>query len=259
MSPLAKTVILGAARLLGAVVSLIPFRLRRTVIGALLLAESRAGTPAVALRHLFALEDDLDRLVVERATAYGKGVNPKHRLTRYHDFFVDRIPAGARVLDIGCGVAEVARSVAERVPEVRVVGIDNDPAILAQARARGVPANLTLVAGDATVDLPGEAFNVIILSNVLEHVEARVELLRAVTARYSPASILIRVPLFERDWRLPLRRELGCNYLSDPTHCIEHTLGEFEGEIAKAGLILIERQTLWGEIWATCRPEGRRE
>ena len=43
-------------------------------------------------------------------------------------------------------------------------------------------------------------------------------------------------------------------YFSDSTHKIEHRLEEFDDEVAAAGLDLIERQTLWGEIWAECRP-----
>ena len=65
--------------------------------------------------------------------------------------------------------------------------------------------------------------------------------------------MLIRVPLFERDWQLPLRRELGVNYFSDDDHKIEHQLNEFYLDIKNAGLEAVEALTLWGEIWADCR------
>jgi hypothetical protein len=71
--------------------------------------------------------------------------------------------------------------------------------------------------------------------------------------------VLIRVPFFERDWRLPMRRELGINYFSDPTHRIEHTLAEFAEEIAAGGLTLVEQRLMWGEIWALCRPGARHQ
>jgi SAM-dependent methyltransferase len=232
---------------------LLPASLRRGLLRALLLVESRIGGPEAALRRLFAVQDDLDLLIAERATAYGGGANPKHRLTGYHDFFVTRIPAGSRVLDVGCGIAEVARSIAERVPGATVVGIDNDRPRLAQARTRGLPANLTLVEGLAPRDLPPGRFDVVVLSNVLEHVDDRVGLLKRLVEACAPESILVRVPLFERDWRLPLRRELGVDFRSDPTHSIEHTLAEFEAEAAAAGLRIAGRQTLWGEIWAELR------
>jgi 2-polyprenyl-3-methyl-5-hydroxy-6-metoxy-1,4-benzoquinol methylase len=48
------------------------------------------------------------------AIAYDEGVHAKHRLTRYHDFFVERIRPGERVLDVGCGKGELAHDIAER-------------------------------------------------------------------------------------------------------------------------------------------------
>jgi hypothetical protein len=62
--------------------------------------------------------------------------------------------------------------------------------------------------------------------------------------------------MFERHPNMALRRELGVNYFSDPTHTIEHTLAEFDREVADSGLVIVERQTLWGEIWAWCEPES---
>ena len=62
--------------------------------------------------------------------------------------------------------------------------------------------------------------------------------------------MLMRVPLFERDWQMPLRKELGVNYFSDNDHKIEHTLNEFKNEIMDAGLFINNINTLWGEIWA---------
>lgn len=249
-----KRALIALSGMLALAAGLVPAVLRRAVLRALLLVESRVGGPETALRRLFALQDDLDLLINERATAYGNGVNPKHRLTRYHDFFVERIPAGSKVLDVGCGIGEVARSIAAKVHNVSVVGIDNDRPRLDKARLLGLPANLTLVEGLAPRDLPPGGFDVVVLSNVLEHVDDRVGLLKALAQGCAPARMLVRVPLFERDWRLPLRRELGVDFRSDPTHCIEHTMAEFEAEVSAAGLRVVERQTLWGEIWAELRP-----
>ena len=95
-----------------------------------------------------------------------------------------------------------------------------------------------------------------VLSNVLEHIEGRVDFLRRLIERATPQQILIRVPLFERHWQIAMRRELGVGYFSDPTHYIEHTLDEFAGEMEAAGLEITERLTLWGEIWAVCRARG---
>ena len=89
---------------------------KRYLVTGLLVLESRGSKPADSLRRLFVLQDKLDWIINERAMAYGGDVHPKHRLMRYHDFFVERIAAGSRVLDIGGGYGAVARSIASRVP-----------------------------------------------------------------------------------------------------------------------------------------------
>jgi len=249
-----RDTLLALCRGLAGLMRLAPFAVRRGAARLFFTVESRIGNSDAALRRLFALADDIDRLIAERATAYGGGVNPKHRLTGYHDFFVKRIPVGARVLDIGCGIGEVARSIAAGVPGAQIVGIDSDPAILAKARLRTNPTNLTLTEGRVPDVLPAGPWDILVLSNVLEHVEGRVAFLKTLVAATKAGTLLLRVPLFERHWHMPLRRELGVDFRSDPTHTIEYSLAEFEAETAEAGLKIAERITLWGEIWAVLEP-----
>jgi SAM-dependent methyltransferase len=45
--------------------------------------------------------------------------------------------ARGRVLDVGCGPGTLARSVQRALPEVRVMGVDRDPLLMALARALG--------------------------------------------------------------------------------------------------------------------------
>lgn len=249
-----KRAALAIAGFLGLILRLIPERLRNGLAMSLFVIESRSGDPSHGLRRLFALSDRLDLAINERATHYDNGIHPKHRLTRYHDFFVDRIDKGARILDIGCGVGTVARSIATRVPGSIVVGVELDEGRLAQARSGAVPPNLSFIEADARRNLPLGPWDVVVLSNILEHIEDRVGFLRDILRQAAPQKILIRVPLFERDWTLPLRRELGIDYFSDAEHFIEHRLDELRDEVLAAGLKPVETITLWGEIWAECRP-----
>ena len=219
-------------------------------------AESRGKRPAPALARLLTIQDDLERVVNERALAYGSGEHPKHRLTNYHQFFIDRIGDGDRVLDVGCGYGAVARSIARAWPHCRVVGIDYHKGRLGQAMAADNPPNLAFVEADATQALPAGPWDAVILSNVLEHLSDRPGFLRALRANSGAGRFLVRVPLFERDWKMPLRRELGANYFSDPDHKIEHTRAEFAAEMAAAGLEATETVLLWGEIWATLGPRA---
>lgn len=232
---------------------LIPFRLRRTILMFLFMSESRIGTPSDALVRLYDLTDDLERVVSERAMAMNGGEHPKHRLIGYHQFFVDRIAPGENVMDVGCGPGAVARTIARAHPGSQVVGVDYDPAKLALCRAGDNPANLSWVEADATQSVPEGDWQVIVLSNVLEHITDRIGFLQALQAKVDPDRILIRVPHFDRSWHLPLRREVGANYYSDPDHKIEPTEAEFRVELRQAGFEIPELMTVWGEIWAVTK------
>jgi SAM-dependent methyltransferase len=91
-------------------------------------------------------------------------------LTHYHDFFVERVNAGERVLDIGSGKGEVAFDLVT-ISGAVVVGIDHDPHHLAFARSRFDHPNLEFYEGDVLGWIPAGHFDVIVLSNVFEHLD----------------------------------------------------------------------------------------
>jgi 2-polyprenyl-3-methyl-5-hydroxy-6-metoxy-1,4-benzoquinol methylase len=206
-------------------------------------------SPKKAMRILLEIDDVLTRNIDRTAIRYDGGVHVKHRLMHYHDFFVERLRAGERVLDIGCGYGAVAYSMASRA-QAQVVGIDLNAQSIASARARFQHQNLTFIHGDALTDLPEESFETIVISNVLEHIEHRVEFLRQAQKQIQPRRWLIRVPMINRDWEVFMRQELGMYYYSDPTHYTEYTRQSFTEEMAQAGLTITHLQINWGEIWA---------
>ena len=212
-----------------------------------------AERPEAALRVLFGLGNRLYTLETAQALRLGNGLHPKHRLTRYHDFFVGRLRAGERVLDVGCGTGALAADMAERAG-VTVVGIELDRERLETARRTNAHPRVEYRAGDATRDLPEGRFDVVVLSNVLEHVADRSGLLKALLTRAAPGRFLIRVPLFERDWRVPLMQELGVEWRLDREHTTEYTAESFAAELSEAGLVIRHAETRWGEIWAEAVP-----
>jgi len=244
---------LKIANVLALVWQVLPIRLRHLLLKGMFVLESRGPDTGAALKRLFTLQDDLDHVVNERAMIHGKGEHPKHRLMRYHDFFIENIADGQRVIDIGCGYGAVARSIANARPRSQVTGVDYDPKRLAEARAKDNPANLNFVEADATQSVPPGPWDVVVLSNVLEHIVDRHAFLTALIDKTKAKRFLIRVPLFERDWRLSMRREVGANYYSDPDHEIEPTQEEFRREAAAAGLVVEQLNTPWGEIWSVLR------
>jgi SAM-dependent methyltransferase len=174
---------------------------------------------------------------------------------RYHDFFVDRINAGERVLDVGCGYGAVAFSMASRAG-ADVTGIDLSEANIAEARSRFTHPSLRFVCGIAPRDVPSGPFDVIVASNVLEHIDERQPFLQTIQKRTGAVRWLIRVPMANRDWRVPLRAELGLFAFGDPTHFIEYTRETFEQELDDAGFDVRHLQVNWGEIWAEVHPRA---
>ncbi len=243
-------------RPLRAVLLRTPLGFQRRLLRDLLGRQAQQPDKAAALQALFAVETDLDRFLNRAAIAYeGSGLHPKHRLMRYADFFARRVEPGQRVLDIGCGSGFVAHAMA-RQAGAAVTGIDLNADSIDLARRLWQHPRLTFVVGDALHDLPDTRFEVVVLSNVLEHIEQRVAFLQQVQAQVQPDRFLLRVPLFERDWRGPLKEELGLFPYSDPTHCTEYTPPAFVEELQQAGLAVAHLQTQWGEIWAEARPQS---
>jgi SAM-dependent methyltransferase len=203
------------------------------------------------LRLLLALDNVLYRYTSLAAVRYGGGLHPKHRLTAYHDFFARHIGDGERVLDIGCGLGVVDYDVVTRTGAF-VTGVDHDAAAIAHAQQRYRHERLRFVVGDAWTAAAGQAFDVVVLSNVLEHLDDRAEFLTTIRMKIAPRRLLIRVPLFERDWRVPLKAELGVDYRLDPTHRIEYREAEFRDDVRRGGFAVLEAEIRWGEIWAVC-------
>lgn len=244
-------------------------------------ALARRLAPTDAARFLFALDSALyQRLgaaAIRAEADHADALHPKHRLTRYHDFFLERIDPGEPVADLGCGLGVLATAIARRC-RASVVGVDMSAPNIDAARAHSAGAGvlapaserrpaeatrghvsyvvadiLDLAAGAPCPELDGP-IHTIVLSNVLEHLPDRPRILRALFDRLGAARLLLRVPAFERDWRVPYKRELGVEWRLDPTHEIEHTREELLAELGAAGLHAASLDLRWGEYFALVRP-----
>jgi len=225
-------------------------------IGNYLTARAMKLPPDKGLRLLFQTEDVLYPAEGDLAVRYGGGVHTKHRHIRYHDFFLDRVHRGERILDIGCGNGAVAFDLAVR-GGARVFGVDLNEQNIHTARTLHDHPDVHYAVGDATAMEPGDPVDVVVLSNVLEHIADRRGLLRRIRRVIKPMRILLRVPLFERDWRIPLRRELGIECRLDPTHETEYSVESFVEELRVSGYTLGHLEVRWGEIWAEARPKAQ--
>jgi len=206
------------------------------------------------LRFLFDLDNRLYLFQEKTALNYGHGLHPKYRLTGYHQFFIHNIRPGEKILDIGCGQGYVAYQIAKNVSRVKVTGIDLEASNIRLAKKLYRHPRLNFVRGDVLKKLPRKKYDVIILSNVLEHFKNRVGFLRKIVRQLKPDRLLIRVPCFERDWRVALKKELLIDYRLDKNHFTEYTQEQFFQELGRAGLAAVKTQIRWGEIWSITKP-----
>tara|TARA_Y100000589_G_scaffold53715_1_gene44647 strand:- start:1736 stop:2533 length:798 start_codon:yes stop_codon:yes gene_type:complete len=252
-----KKIILRIAKILSYIWLIIPSRLRRLIFTGFFILESRDDNKKESFKNLFYLKDKLDLVINERALKYGKGIHPKHKLTNYHKFFIDRIKNGENVLDVGCGNGSVAISIAKEFLNSKIIGIDinKDNIQFANKKLKENDLkNLIFINGDINQQ-NGISSDVVILSNILEHIDNRISFLKNIKDLTGANKFLIRVPYFKRDWQIAFRKEIGVYYFSDNDHKIEHTIEELKKELIQANFIMEETIIIWGEIWTTCKYE----
>lgn len=177
------------------------------------------------------------------------GLHPKHRLLNYHQFFLGGIKSGERVLDVGCGNGALAFDLAKKASFI--LAVDLDQKNIATAKKKFQAPNIDYQLKDATKDLINERFDVVILSNVLEHIENRADFLSKL--RNLAPRILLRVPMLNRDWLVLYKKELGLDYRLDKGHFIEYTLENLIAELGIAGWQIVSHNIQFGEIWAVAK------
>ncbi|MBI2868992.1 MAG: class I SAM-dependent methyltransferase [Chloroflexi bacterium] len=174
------------------------------------------------------------------------GTHPKHRLMDYHRFFVENIKPGDSVLDIGCGNGFLTYDIAAKAGTV--TALDHSPASIAAARQDFRRENITYVLADAAAWQPAIKYDVVVLSNVLEHIVDRHDFLARLKGM--AGRLLLRVPALDRDWLTYYKKELDIDYRLDRDHKIEYTMASLEAELAAAGMRIQSACTRFGEIWA---------
>jgi 2-polyprenyl-3-methyl-5-hydroxy-6-metoxy-1,4-benzoquinol methylase len=231
----------------------IPISWIKTLVWILILTRTTGERPDRALKLLLELDNILYKITGRVAIDYGDGNHVKHRLTGYVDTFaLMASKLEGPILDVGCNQGEISARLAE-ISDKQIVGIDLNREVIEEARRRYKYTNLQYHIGDALdCALPGP-FKTIILSNVLEHIAERKEFLQRLRLIYDPSYILVRVPNFERDWRVPLKRELGVEFRLDPTHETEHVPRTLQDELESAKFIVKTMELRWGEIWVVAQ------
>lgn len=91
---------------------------------------------------------------------------------------LESLPAGATVLDLGCGRGDLANELVRRRPDLKVLGMDVSSAMLSCAAAEAAaPGNPAWILGDATRwPLPDASVDAVVALDLLAHLEPRREL-----------------------------------------------------------------------------------
>jgi 2-polyprenyl-3-methyl-5-hydroxy-6-metoxy-1,4-benzoquinol methylase len=166
----------------------------------------------------------------------------KRSATGSHMQIVGAIESGSSVLDLGCSQGLLARPLQEK--GVRVTGVDiAPPERLAAELEAYFQRDL-----DLPLDLPlGRAFDYVVVSDVIEHLRNRTQLLRG-ARRYlkEGGRLIVSTPnialWFYRLSLLAGRFEYGPRGVLDETHVHLFTRATFRREVEKAGFFVLQER-----------------
>src|SRR3712207_5545309 len=107
-----------------------------------------------------------------------------------HDRYADVLKAHQPVVDIGCGRGELLELLAH--DGIEVIGVEPDPGMAAEARARGITVHEAL-ASDYLDSVPDGSLGAIISTHVVEHLplDALVDFLEKSAQKLRPGGVFI--------------------------------------------------------------------
>jgi ubiquinone/menaquinone biosynthesis C-methylase UbiE len=183
---------------------------------------------------------------------YDPVVRATTREGRFKEMLLDQAApaAGQRVLDLGCGTGTLAIQVKRREPGAEVVGLDADPEMLAQARAKAERAEVELELAEGMSDeLPFEdaSFDRVLSTLFFHHLDPEP---KRRTAREIARVLRKGGELHVADWGRPSDPAMrfafqGIRLLDGFSNTAENYRGELPRIFEKAGL---ERAEQTGRI-----------
>ncbi|WED26880.1 class I SAM-dependent methyltransferase [Vibrio sp. DW001] len=183
------------------------------------------------------------------------GVHPKHRIMKYKEWFLDHVEDSWVVLDVGCNTGMMPEVMSTKADFV--YGIEMEESHILEAKRKRQQKNIEFILADATkYDYTKlRAIDCVTLSNVLEHIEHRVDFLQKLIKQINwndKKRLLIRVPMIDREWLTIYKKELSVEYRLDKTHFTEFTYIDFVNELERSGIKVIKHDIKFGELYAVC-------
>lgn len=124
----------------------------------------------------------------------------------YHNYLINQVPPGCKnVLDIGCGLGDFTRLLAERAE--RVLAIDLSPEMIRLAREQSAHhTKIEYVLGDIMLlDFPKESFDCVVSLATLHHLPLS-DALEKMKDALAPGGVLVIQDLFADDGIVDLFR-----------------------------------------------------
>ena len=211
----------------------------------------------ILIRPILRLHTVLYKLTGIIAIQLNDGVHPKHRIMQYKEWFLDNIKDDHVVLDVGCNTGMMPEVMSQKA--TFVYGIEIEQLHVEVAKNLRQKDNIEYICADATTYDYSECMpiDIVTLSNVLEHIEHRVDFLKKLIKQITwknkdNKQLLIRVPMIDREWVTIYKKELGIEYRLDNTHFIEYTYEQLRDELARADIQIVSSHVKFGEIYTIC-------
>jgi SAM-dependent methyltransferase len=196
------------------------------------------------LRLFLNLEWAFDRLAQEASFEYYPIEQHPFR-TNNQAFILDFIEPQHKVLDLGCGLGFVSYIVSEKAQ--KVVGIDYSNKDILRAKNVFKRDNLAYHCTDALSFLQEntERFDILMLSHILEHIEAPELFLQKFKGYFD--YIFIELPDFEKTLLNPIRQDLRMTLIqSDDDHVVEFDRVELTTLLARNALEIVQSEYKFG-------------
>jgi len=168
-----------------------------------------------------------------------------------------------RILDVACGTGELERRLFARWANLRIIGVDLCPKMLAQAQAKHIAGAVTWIEGDASnLPIPDSHFDVVICANSFHYFRKPMDSLKEIWRCLAPSGRLILVDWCDDFWMCKL-----CSLwlrLADPAFFCTYTLQTGRSMLVDAGFDVLRSERfkvswLWGMMLLVCRKPANPE